>query len=93
MYRVMVLYDDVPDADSYAEHVEVCKQVPGGVFRYGPVTGSPMGEPKHAFYAEWDFPDKAAFEAAGRSAEFVATGKDAHKRGLPQHFVEFLELS
>ena len=64
MYRVMVLYDEVPDADSYAEHVEVCKQVPGGVFRYGPVTGSPMGETKHAYYAEWEFPDKAAFEAA-----------------------------
>jgi hypothetical protein len=52
-----------------------------------------MGEPKHAYYAEWEFPDKAAFEVAGRSEEFVATGKDAHKRGLPGHFVEFLELS
>ena len=52
-----------------------------------------MGEPKHAFYAEWEFPDKAAFDAAVRSDEFMASGKDAHKRGLPQHFVELLELS
>ena len=64
MYRVMVLYDEVPPSDSYAEHVGLCKLVPNGVFRHGPVTGSPMGEPKHAYYAEWEFPDKAASNAA-----------------------------
>ena len=92
MYRVVVLYEDVPQADSYAEHAELCKQVPNGVFRYGPVTGSPMGEPKHAFFAEWEFPDKAAFDAAVRSEEFMASGKDAYKRGLPQPTVEFVQL-
>ena len=93
MYRIVVLYEDVPDSDSYAEHVEVCKLVPDGVFRYGPVTGSPMGEAKHAFFAEWEFADKAAFDAAVRSDEFMASGKDAYKRGLPQPTVEFLEIS
>ena len=28
MYRVIVLYEQEPDADAYAEHVELCKQVP-----------------------------------------------------------------
>lgn len=93
MYRVTVLYDEEPQADSYAEHVELCKQVPNGVFRHGRVTGSPMGEPKHAFYAEWEFADKAAFDAAVRSDAFMATGKDAYKRGFPQPTVEFVELS
>jgi hypothetical protein len=93
VYRVIVFYEEAPPADSYAEHVELCKQVPGGAFRYGPVTGSPMGEPKHAFYAEWDFPDKAAFDAAVRSDEFMASGKDAYKRGFPNPTVEFVELS
>jgi len=93
MYRVVVLYDEEPQADSYAEHVELCKQVPGGVFRHGKVTGAPMGEAKHAFYAEWEFADEAAFKAAVRSDEFMATGKDAYKRGFPQPAVEFLELS
>jgi hypothetical protein len=93
MYRVTVLYDEEPQADSYAEHVELCKQIPNGVFRHGKVTGSPMGEPKHAYYAEWEFADKAAFDAAVRSDEFMATGKDAYKRGFPQPTVEFLELS
>ena len=92
MYRVIVLYDEEPDADSYAEHVEVCERVPNSVFRYGKVTGAPMGEPTHAFYAEWEFADKSAFGAAVRSEEFMATGKDAYTRGFPQPKVEFIEL-
>jgi hypothetical protein len=92
MYRVVVFYDEEPQADSYAEHVGLCKQVPSGVFRHGKVTGAPMGEPKHAYYAEWEFADKGAFDAAVRSDEFMATGKDAYKRGFPQPTVEFVEL-
>ena len=52
-----------------------------------------MGEPAHAYYAEWEFADEPAFQAAIRSDEFMATGKDAYKRGFPQPTVEFLELS
>jgi hypothetical protein len=92
MQRVIVLYDQEPDADSYAEHVELCKQVPGSVFRHGKVTGAPMGEPQHAYYAEWEFADEDAFKTATRSDEFMATGKDAYKRGFPQPTVEFLAL-
>jgi hypothetical protein len=93
MYRISVLYQEAPDPDAYAAHAEACKTLPGGVFHHGPVIGSPMGAPKHAYYAEWEFPDKAAFEAAGTSSELLAIGKDAHDRGLPDHFVEFVELS
>jgi hypothetical protein len=92
MYRVIVLYEEAPDADSYAEHAELCKQVPNGVFRYGKVIGAPMGEPKHAYYAEWEFADEDAFRNATRSDEFMATGKDAYKRGFPQPTVAFVEL-
>ena len=92
MYRVVVLYQQVPDADSYAEHAALCEQVPSGVFRHGKITGAPMGEPQHAYYAEWEFPDEQAFQSAIRSEEFMATGKDAYKRGFPQPTVEFLEL-
>jgi hypothetical protein len=52
-----------------------------------------MGEPKHAYYAEWEFADEQAFQSAVRSDEFMATGKDAYKRGFPQPTVEFVELS
>jgi hypothetical protein len=93
MQRVIVLYDQEPDPDSYAEHVELCKQVPGSVFRHGRVTGAPMGEPKHAYYAEWEFADEDAFKTATRSEEFMATGKDAYKRGFPQPTVEFVEFA
>ena len=92
MYRVVVLYEHEPDADAYAEHAELCSQVSNSVFRHGKVTGAPMGEPAHAYYAEWEFADRQAFDAAVRSEEFMATGKDAFKRGFPQPTVEFLEL-
>lgn len=92
MYRVTVLYDHQPDLDSYAEHAELCAQVPNGVFRHGKVTGSPLGEPPHAYYAEWEFADEQAFQSAISSDEFMVTGKDAYKRGFPQPTVEFVEL-
>ena len=93
MHRVIVLYDQAPDPDSYTEHVELCKQVPNSVFRHGKITGAPMGEASHAYYAEWEFADEDAFKSATRSDEFMATGKDAYKRGFPQPTVEFAELS
>jgi hypothetical protein len=93
MYRVIVLYEQEPDQDSYAEHVEVCKKVPNSVFRHGKVTGAPMGEPAHAYFAEWEFADEDAFKSGTRSEEFMATGKDAYKRGFPQPSVEFAELA
>jgi hypothetical protein len=89
MVRVFVLYDEEPDADSYAEHAELCCKVPGGTFRHGKVFGSPMGEPAHRYYAEWEFADMAAFKAAASSDEFMATGRDARDRGLPRPTVEF----
>ncbi len=92
MYRVIVLFDHEPDAGQYAEHVELCRAVPNAVFRHGRVTGAPMGEPAHAYYAEWEFADADAFDRAVRSEEFAATGKDAFKRGFPQPRVEFVEL-
>ena len=93
MYRVVVLYEQEPDAESYAEHAEICRSVPNAEFRHGKVFGSPMGEPSHAYYAEWEFADKDAFKSGTHSDEFMATGKDAYKRGFPQPTVEFAELS
>jgi hypothetical protein len=93
VFRVVVLYDAAPDADAYAEHVEVCLRVPGCTFRHGAVFGSPAGHAAHAYYAEFEWPDRAAFEAGTACDEFVAAGRDARDRGLPPPAVEFLELS
>jgi hypothetical protein len=93
MYRVIVLYQQAPDAEAYDEHAEVCRQVPNAVFRHGAVLGSPFGEPSHAYYAEWEFADKDAFEAGTASDEFRATGKDARTRGLPPPSVLFADVS
>jgi hypothetical protein len=93
MYRVTVLYENEPDPQEYAAHSEMCRCVPGSAFRHGKVIGSPMGEAAHAYYAEWEFPDKETFDTAVRSEEFMATGKDAYKRGLPKPTVQFVELA
>ena len=93
MVRAIVLYDEEPEAGRYAEHAELCRKVPGATFRHGPVFGAPMGEPQHAYAAEWEFPDRETFKTAVQSGEFMATAKDLRERGLPMPTVEFVELS
>jgi hypothetical protein len=92
MIRVAVLYEQEPDAEAYAEHAELCRQVPGGIFRHGKVFGTPHGDPTHAYYAEWEFADMDAFKAATQTDEFAATGRDARDRGLPRPLVQFLRV-
>jgi hypothetical protein len=89
--RAFVLYDEEPDPERYEQHAELCRKVPGGTFRHGKVFGAPMGEPPHRYYAEWEFADLEAFKAAARSAEFMATGKDAMEMG-GRFTVEFADV-
>jgi hypothetical protein len=81
MVRAIVLYDEEPDAERYASHVELCRQVPGATFRHGRVFGAPMGDPAYRYYAEFEWPDKDAFKAGAGSREFMATGKDGMDMG------------
>ena len=81
MVRAVVLYEEAPDPARYDEHVDLCRKVPGVTFRHGKVFGAPMGEPAHAYYAEFEWPDMDAFKAGVRSDEFMATGKDAMAMG------------
>jgi hypothetical protein len=81
MVRAFVLYADEPDPDRYARHVELCRRVEGGTFRHGRIFGAPEGQPGYRYYAEWEFPDRETFNAAARTPEFAATGKDAVEMG------------
>jgi hypothetical protein len=81
MIRAFVLYDDEPDAERYERHAELCRQVPGSVFRHGKIFGAPRSEPGYRYYAEWEFPDMDAFHAAAATDEFRDTGKDAAEMG------------
>jgi hypothetical protein len=83
MIKAIVLYDEAPDAERYAEHVELCRTVPGATFRHGRVFGSPEGKPKYEYYAEFEFPDMDAFKAAATGEEFATTAKDAMEMGKP----------
>jgi len=81
MVKAVVLYSEEPDPERYAAHVELCRRVEGGVFRHGRIFGAPRGEPRYRYYAEWEFSDVESFEAAVRTPEFAATGKDAIELG------------
>ena len=82
MYRVFVVYESAPDPERYAQHVELCKKVPGAVFRHGPVKRTLHGN-ELAYYAEFEFADSDAFKAAAAGEEFAVTGKDAAEMGYP----------
>lgn len=81
MIRAFVLYADVPDPERYGEHVELCRRVGGAEFRHGLIFGSPSGDPRYRYYAEWEFSDRESFDAAAASPEFRATGIDAVAMG------------
>ncbi|HUJ93141.1 MAG TPA: hypothetical protein VLW05_10615 [Gaiellaceae bacterium] len=90
MIRVFVVYTDLPDPERYAQHVELCRQVPGATaFRHGPVTQTIAGEPL-AYYAEYEFPDFDAYRAAGGS--FAAPAEDAAAMGYA-HSVYVTEIA
>jgi hypothetical protein len=90
--RVFVVYEREPEPERYERHAELCRAVPGGTFRHGKVFGAPAGDPKYAYYAEWEFPDRDTFKEAVRTPEMAATGKDAMEMGIPFH-VHFAELA
>ncbi|MGZ4291963.1 MAG: hypothetical protein ACXVQQ_05155 [Gaiellaceae bacterium] len=91
MIRAFVLYEGDVDPQRYAEHVEVARRVPAAAFRHGPVFGAPMGEPKHRYYAEFEWGDRDAFDQAMASPEWLESGKDAIAMGV-RFGVEFAEL-
>jgi hypothetical protein len=91
MIKAVVLYEEAPDPDRYAQHLELCRVVPGATFRHGRVFGAPMGEPAHRYYAEFEWPDMESFKAGVSSPEFMESGKDAMAMGK-RFSVEFVEL-
>ena len=92
MIRAVVLYESEPEAERYARHVEeFANPVPGATFRHGKATGAPFGEPAFAYYGEFEWADQDSFDAAMRSAEWPASGKDAMGMGI-RFSVTFVEL-
>jgi hypothetical protein len=84
MVRAIVLYESEPDPDRYRRHIEeFVGPVEYSAFRHGKVFGSPFGEPKYRYYAEFEWADMDAFKAAVGSEAFAASGKDAADMGIP----------
>jgi hypothetical protein len=93
VYRIVILYEEAPDAEGYADHVDRFCQAPNGAFRHGKITGAAMGDAEHAYYAEFEFADKQAFDDFVRSDQFMGAGRDVMERGWKLSSVEFLELA
>ncbi len=84
MVRVFVLYEQEPNAERYARHIEEFgNKVPGATFRHGKVFGSAFGEPDYAYYAEFEFADMESFRRGSQSDEFQDSGRDAASMGIP----------
>ena len=84
MVRAIIQYESEPDPERYAQHLEeFTKPVECDAFRHGKVFGSPFGEPKYRYYAEFEWVDMDAFKAATNSEAFAASGKDAAAMGIP----------
>jgi len=90
MFKAVVLWERAPDQEWYARHAELCKQVPGVAFSAGRIFGSPAGPPDREQYAEFEFPDRGAFDRGLGSEEMRAVVEDAQTQGIPFHayFVE-----
>jgi hypothetical protein len=91
MIRVFVAFTEEPDPARFAQHVEVCRRVPRVTFRHGRVLRTLHGEPKLAYYTEFEFADQAAFDAEGRGEAIRAAGEDAAEMGVP-HSVYLVEV-
>jgi hypothetical protein len=80
--RVFVLYQQEPDPERYAEHVELCRrEVPEATIRHGRILGSPQGEPEVRQYFEFEFADRDAWK---RSQDgLMKTAEDAQGLGVP----------
>ncbi|HEU0245822.1 MAG TPA: hypothetical protein VFR38_01920 [Gaiellaceae bacterium] len=84
MVRAIVQYEAEPDADRYRQHIdEYVANVSCSAFRHGKVFGSPFGEPRFRYYAEFEWDDMDSFKEATNSPEFAASGEDAMAMGIP----------
>ena len=92
MFKAIVLYEQEPDADRYAQHLdEFVRPVPGATVRHGTVFAAPVGDKRYAHYTEYEWADRASFDEGVRSDVFSAGGRDAMKMGIPFH-VYFVEV-
>lgn len=82
MIRVFVLYQEAPDSERYAEHVELNRrEVPSATIRHGRILGTAQGESDVAYYFEYEFPDRETWKAAQDG--LIRVAEDAQGLGVP----------
>ena len=92
MIRAIVLYEGDVDPERYQQHLDEFTYPIPATFRHGKVFAAPPGmEQRYRYFAEFEFPDMAAFQLVSTSDEFRETGKDAAEMGYP-HSVYVAEI-
>ena len=82
MIRVFVLYEQAPDPERYAEHVELNRrEAPEATIRHGRILGAPTGEPEYRYYFEYEFADRDAWKRSQQG--LLNAAEDAQSLGIP----------
>jgi hypothetical protein len=81
MIRVFVLYEQEPEPERYAQHVELSRrEAPEAMIRHGRILGSPQGEPQYRYYFEFEFADRDAWKRS--QPGLVKSAEDAQELGV-----------
>ena len=84
MVRAVIQYEREPEPERYARQIEeFTAKVECQAFRHGKVLGAPMGEPAHAYYAEWSSPTRTRSRAAPRKRRVHGNGQGRVQARLP----------
>jgi hypothetical protein len=90
MIRIFVTYEAEPESDRLAEHIAVCRRIPGATVRHGAIQRTLFGAPLE-HYVEFEFADPDAWRSVSTSEEFAAAASDAAAMGIA-HSVYVVEI-
>ena len=90
MVRVVTTYEAELDPARLAEHVEVCRRIPGASVRHGPVQRTLFGRPLR-YVVEFEFATDEDWQRVAKSDEVKAAASDAAAMGV-EHSVYVLEI-
>ena len=84
MVRAIIQYETEPDPERYKQHVdEFVSPIDCSAFRHGKVFGSPFGEPKYRYHAEFESDGHGVVQVRRERRSVRGFRKDAMAMGIP----------
>ena len=93
MYRIVILYEEAPDAEGYADHVERFCQAPNGAFRHGEVKGARWASRRTSTGPSSSSPTSRRSTTSCAASSSVAAGRDVMERGWKMPAIQFVEIA